>query len=1283
MSINLSNVNISLDEFQKISSGWFNAGEVRLKDEHSLAKVNHHVETWWFSNKEKIDHKEVLAIKQAFVNALSQHGIQGEALARIRRDLGLAPMDAADKSLVFRSVVPLTRQKIREILDEHAATLNQSAGHERIRTQEELHANKTQHQRGHIVSARAEVNAALDARDKYQVNSEIARFEKVVSDFGDFSPWEERQELLGIAKAQLEALMESCQGLPRADRPATATFTIPGGQSMTVGTGLSEAEFAERLENMVVRFSEEGPEPEELEVTARYRGLKSHAERQAFLDALPNDPVFGLKARALAVRCLHSCKVADYATLSAVNRLSAADALLLARTLLALPQDTTPGQVRANPQVAQLLAREPVAVPKNEQAYVPATSHTQYNRFVHSSMTGSTHQLLPAHRKLAASVRQEVRARLGEVAMPDDTTISGLVHDKKLAGIYYPDPAAWEARRSSAENIRGSYLATALQTGALKIVQEELANAIRAAGGRPDNAWMAAVGMQKRHPEFIRTLAGVGTPDQARVIVAEYREQIERQARLYCKAAPLAEGIGERMRQVLAAKLGIPREAIGEERLGIATRLGKTGLQLFNKILAGKVPAETDGEVEAAFANLVEETVAELTDRLRQVDALDPPLPPHAADQVKTTLCALQEFDNIDVAHIAGEVRERVHAGPLDALLRGNADKAAIQAEMVNVKASIDAILDEILAGRDEIGPDDLDGIRSIATSIAIAGHPGLADRLDAFFLGPDVKAEIEEHDDTKPATLAMDVFREQSFHPDVFAAGPGHARQMQALFTGPREVAAFKAAGGEPASALAGYHVREIPLLAKCFALHKEATGCTDEEAMAAALDPKSKARQLLDCGGRFLRSAEAFREGLRLMDLFRAWYPQQAEAMAHKQKDTPTRLNCNSRILTRRAMAGMEKFLFEEIAVNPRLDLHGTDPEALFGARNNRAMRCVGLAYADGCLGTLASVPPAVRGVVYDIADLFHGPLAETAAEAAEKEVIDPTGAFISRILAHLDDIEGLRGEGHFDRAHLVALLYPDLQLPPNPSNQQIGEAFFNRVEAIPPEITNTVQFMASESGATLDECIAAANEGRRLPLAPYVSSVNPSAEQIAAGADLARKTMLQDMLHPECPSRIGDQAKILAQKDTCYTFTFPDGRTFAGRTGSAQSPETMAANNAIADRVERLCGKVHGKQLSSLFYILSQNGSGFNVDKAFRAQGIDSSEHMPLSFTLSRDDETGAVTVVCQEPNGFKDQHGNPIRFHWTTTVALDGTVASTPMVVEAPPPPQQPPQQPAEP
>lgn len=45
MPIDLSAVNISLDEFQRTSSGWYNAGEVKLHDENTLDKVNNHVAT--------------------------------------------------------------------------------------------------------------------------------------------------------------------------------------------------------------------------------------------------------------------------------------------------------------------------------------------------------------------------------------------------------------------------------------------------------------------------------------------------------------------------------------------------------------------------------------------------------------------------------------------------------------------------------------------------------------------------------------------------------------------------------------------------------------------------------------------------------------------------------------------------------------------------------------------------------------------------------------------------------------------------------------------------------------------------------------------------------------------------------------------------------------------------------------------------------------------------------------------------------------------------------------
>ena len=179
MAVNLLKVNISLDEFQRLSKGEFNAGEVKLASESKLAKMNNHVHKIE-KNTETITHSEVIAIKEALVKALSQHGVEGEALNRARQKLGLQPMDPSDKSLLKRSVTPLTRQQIREILDENAATLNQSEGHERIITQAELDARKGDRVLEKSTAKRNEINASLASRDEFRVNTEIARFERVV-----------------------------------------------------------------------------------------------------------------------------------------------------------------------------------------------------------------------------------------------------------------------------------------------------------------------------------------------------------------------------------------------------------------------------------------------------------------------------------------------------------------------------------------------------------------------------------------------------------------------------------------------------------------------------------------------------------------------------------------------------------------------------------------------------------------------------------------------------------------------------------------------------------------------------------------------------------------------------------------------------------------------------------------------------------------------------------------------------------------------------------------------
>jgi hypothetical protein len=126
----------------------------------------------------------------------------------------------------------------------------------------------------------------------------------------------------------------------------------------------------------------------------------------------------------------------------------------------------------------------------------------------------------------------------------------------------------------------------------------------------------------------------------------------------------------------------------------------------------------------------------------------------------------------------------------------------------------------------------------------------------------------------------------------------------------------------------------------------------------------------------------------------------------------------------------------------------------------------------------------------------------------------------------------------------------------------------------------------------------------------------------------------------------------------------FHFPQGETLEAINGSESDPVVVKASKAIADKVAELCGNIHPKQLSNVYYALSQSALSVNVNGGFLAHGISSNEHMAVTFSLSRDDETGAVTIKYSEPKGF------PVKFSWTTTIDVDGNVASTPMRIWEP-------------
>ena len=77
----------------------------------------------------------------------------------------------------------------------------------------------------------------------------------------------------------------------------------------------------------------------------------------------------------------------------------------------------------------------------------------------------------------------------------------------------------------------------------------------------------------------------------------------------------------------------------------------------------------------------------------------------------------------------------------------------------------------------------------------------------------------------------------------------------------------------------------------------------------------------------------------------------------------------------------------------------------------------------------------------------------------------------------------------------------------------------------------------------------------------------------------------------------------------------------------------------------------------------FAVSQAGLG-QINGGLLAYGIKSSEHASVNFTLSKDENTGAITVKYTSPKEL------PLRFSWTATIDVDGRIATTPLVVENP-------------
>ena len=261
MAVDFANVNISLAEFQGISSGKYNAGEVKLASETKLGKINNHVH-FQGSNATPLSHEEVLAVKNAFVKALSSNGVAADEIAKIRRELGLSAETGIDKTLHARSIRPLTRQQVRDILDRNAAAINahadQNPGAARISTSAQIYGEGGM--RADRAATRNEVNAALAGAGGTEEHEGIALAEAVISGDVDFCFDKDTKYLLAQAHAQIGQILQRSNGRPSAEREAVIEFRLnKTGQLVSIRTGQSEAAFVRKLEEMVIRLANGRP----------------------------------------------------------------------------------------------------------------------------------------------------------------------------------------------------------------------------------------------------------------------------------------------------------------------------------------------------------------------------------------------------------------------------------------------------------------------------------------------------------------------------------------------------------------------------------------------------------------------------------------------------------------------------------------------------------------------------------------------------------------------------------------------------------------------------------------------------------------------------------------------------------------------------------------------------------------------------------------------------------------------------------------------------------------
>ena len=760
MAINFGNVNISLQQFQEISSGKYNAGEVKLTSENKIDKVNDHV-TLKFLNDVKISQVEVLAIKNAFIEALRGGGVTGDALVKIREELGLSPMKSVDKSLHERSIKPLSRQQIREILDRHAEDINRHEGAGTIVASKDLYAGVSEKTLASRASDREAAKAELSTRRSIVENREINSLQAVLAGDVDFVPLKERNELLKMARQCLNAILIRSRGNLSDTEKASFQWKSTGGSTVALSSGLSEKALARKLEEMIVRLEmDKVPSQEQFAIRNEFKALAPE-ERAGWVANLANDPNGAFKARVVAVMIMHDRGVDDAATLSVVNQLGNDNAIALVTNLVSNGMNLEGDALRQSLPVQNALdSKDPNAnIPDRELAYIPALTDAQFNEQIDFYMSGRGVNKLPAtFHKLLMDTINVVRDRYGAVGFPNKTNVSDITYGNELAemiGTTNPD-----ASRITPETLRDSYVNSALKAAAMRIFEAGVDARLKAAGLTGYSSIVVTNGVRARNGDILKRILEAPSQKAADAVLDDYKDDIVSYAKMTIACERCYKSLAGWAREAMAKKLGVPAASLQGGAFSTEHLVNK-GSDIRNAIIDGSNKANSEEEVEAEFKKFVDKFVDERVKVLDKVDKAD--ISDEAKAAVKAVLLSTNKFNYLDIDAMVAAAKG-ISTANLAKLLANKAPKQEVFTAMRAITAEINAAMRKmfepaIKAGK-EIGTEEFSNYITPMVSMVVHSTPVLAENLALFYASPEMAEEnlfdVDENNEGHPAANFM-----------------------------------------------------------------------------------------------------------------------------------------------------------------------------------------------------------------------------------------------------------------------------------------------------------------------------------------------------------------------------------------------------------------------------------------------------------------------------------------------------------------------------------------------